>query len=105
MNEPKAGVMTHTRFSRAYELREARTVTVTAIEPGVDCWHVAKQKAEQLQALSLLFEGGWSDLSMLDDSLALALFRLTSDIAGDIAGLAELGRMMCTDELDGGCHE
>lgn len=101
MSKPKTGVMTHTRYSRVYELREGRTVAITSIEPSADCWYIAKQKAEQLQVLSMMLESAWSELSTLDDSLALALFRLASDMAGDIAGLVELAGMA---ELEGDSH-
>lgn len=101
MSKPKTGVITHTRFCRTYELHPGRRVAITAAEPCGDYWDMVRQKAEQLQALFMVFEDGWSGMSMLDETLALALCRLASDTAGDIAGLAELAGMA---ELEGDSH-
>ncbi len=96
MGKPTVEPITITRFCREYEFHRhgqaADKVVVIAKEPGELPWETAARKAEQLQALLTVMEGGWSTVIEIHEDQGRALCQLAQETAADIVGLSELAQ-------------
>lgn len=96
MTKQKNTTATVSRFNQTFEIVDGALV-ITTRHTGVPPAYLAVEKATQLQAILMVIEDAWSEVSEMHDDLAHGLIRLASTAADEIAGLALLADEMAME--------